>query len=424
MCLVAVAAFAGLAGVAESARGPAVQLTSGENAAVPQPVATGTAVTRSGRQLVLWSAAASDGANARVWGRVVEPGGAPAGERFAVSGARPDGTPVSASGGAVAARGRRNEFLVTWIEESDDGSVGVRLMARRFTSAGGALAQPFVVASGPRFLDVGGGAVAYGGGRQEFVVVFRGREQAGYASYAARVRAGSATVSKAVRISSYRKTLLESSGVSSVAYDLRADRFLATWAGLTGEVTGNADRDVYARTLPGASSGRLGQTWRISPPATSGELSIGPDVAYNHVEREFAATWTGGSAFEDEAIYARRIGPDGRPRGPAPLVDGGDFDGASHARIEAAPGGHYLVTYNRSGPREDDQTVLARRVGPSLKVRAPRSVPTSLAERATAGGVAYSFAARRFVVTWAETRERREDDTAPPPKYDIFARGL
>jgi len=408
-------------GAAESAPGPAVQVTAGESAPSPQPFALGTAVTRRGRQLVLWFAAAADGENARLWGRMVDPArGVTVGEEFAVSGLGPDGAPVAATTGDAAARGRRDEFLVTWAEENDDG-FGVRLLARRFSDEGSALGEPLVVASEPRFLEVSGGAIAYGGPRRGFVVVFRARDQAGYAIYAARVAAGNTRVSEVRRISPYRKTLLESPGSYSVAYDSTTHRFLATWEDLTGELTFKADRDVYARTIAGAPSRKLGRTRRISPPATSGRMSLNPDVAYNPAKHESAVSWTSRPGSESSRIYARRIGPRGGPSGRAASIDGDD---AAFARISAARGGQYLVTFSRAGPREDDQTVLARRVGASLKARPPRSIPTEGAVRGDNGGIAYSLASNRFVVTWAETSEKRLEGSPCCPRYGIFTRTL
>ena len=397
-----------------------MQLTSGENAAIPHAGVFDTSVARNGRQLVVWRAAVSDGENARLWGRVVDPAGAPTGARFAISDTAPDGSHDSVIAGAVDARSRRGEFLVSWTEGGENG-LGTRVMARRIDGEGRALSEPFTVASQPRFTELGNVDVAYGKRQREFVVVFNARDAAGYAIYASRVAGGAETASKGRRVSARRASLAERPASASVAYDPGADRFLAVWRGFTAGERGDTGRDAYARTLPGAAVGQLGRTRRISSSATAGGISLNPDVVYNAAEREYAATWTGGRGLDNSRVYIRRIAPNGRPRQTPALVEG---DGAHTSHIEAAPSGRYLVTFNRVGPREDDQTVIARRVGTNLEVHAPRPVPTEAAVRASNGGVAYSVAVGMFVVAWAETSEERQEGSVTPPRYDIFTRTL
>jgi len=335
------------------------------------------------------------------------------GVQFEISRPRLDGEPVNAVAPAVAPRGRRNEFLVVWTQDdlADNGGERSEVYGRRIAASGVPLSEPFVVAARDRFDQVGSAAVAYGGARREFVVVWSGASTSGgSAIHGARVPGGTSRVGEAFGVSPPRFGDTSDFGPNdpTIAYDSRAGYYLVGWEGRTAELP-SGRTEVYVRLLKRAPN-QLGRTRRVSGFTTAGRLLLRPDLAYNRRADEYVLAWSPGEG-DEQNIFARRIGPAGRPRGPETEIG---IDTGWAPDIAVAPDGHYLLAFQHG---VDTTSVHRRRIGRQLTAGRLRQVSTT----APAGlpSVAYSKAADRFVAVWLQAVPPDQDQN-----YEAFARQL
>lgn len=405
------ATLCGLGAAATAIAAPAsvLQVSSSDDGASPRTDWATAAVARDGEQLVAWSAPAASGGQLQLWGRMIGSDGTPSGTPFEISQLRADGEPVNAVAPAIAARGRRGEFLVVWTQDdlADNGGERSELYARRIDSSGTSLSEPFVLASREGFERVGSSAVSYGSDRREFVVVWGGtRTSGGSGIYGARVSAGRSKQGEVFRMSPPSFGSEFGAITPTIAYDSRASRYLVAWEGVTDELR---RREVYARLLERAPN-KLGRTRRVSGFTTGGRLLLRPDVAYNRRAGEFVVVWSPGEG-DERNVFARRVKPTGRPRGPETEIG---LTTASAPDLAVARGGHYVIAFQHG---LETTSVYRRRVGRKLRLGRVREVSTA----APAGGpsVVYSRAVERFIAAWLQAVPPDQDEN-----YEVFVRQL
>lgn len=368
-----------------------------------------TAGARSGRQLVVWEQTAGGVNDPRqVWGRAIGADGDPVGSAFRVSRATVDGTPVEAGAPAVAARGRRDEFLVVWgqrIGESNGNLVG-----RRFAADGTPISDEFPLTRASQFAAAGGPAIAYGARRREFVIAWSalpprvgsGPTETAPEVYAARLRDGRAGTPASRRISLMGGDTSDKYGGAgpAVAYNAQRGSYLVAWDGEHPQNDGHAP---FARTLSGDPRGRLGPVRRLSAPDSF--EGVDPDVAFNPAAREYAVTWTVERFRPDARVYARRVRPSGRPRGDeVKVAPDGSFGDAGSADIEARAARGYQVVYDFSDAEFGDREVFAGRLGSSLRLRRAHRIAGGEQGGGSAGqpDLAVVSPDRDFRVVWFE----------------------
>jgi hypothetical protein len=408
-----------------------MQVSSGASTSTHRALAPKTALTAHGRQLVTWLQATGDAGRDELWGRVVEADGRSMGQEFQISRAAAQGLPVTVGESMVAARGRRDEFLVVWTQRIGN-SAYRHLAARRLDGSGRPLSDEFAVASPDRFSRLGGPKLAYGARRREFLIVWRaldatrGSEAAevGDEIYGTRLPAGSSQTPPDFRLSSMGSGPNDQVGAvtPAVAYNSRRGDYLVAWEGGDESLNQNGIKQdaVFARTLPAAPRGRLGRTRRVSGFDSPPSVLLFPDVAFNRQTREYLTTWATPWSSRSR-VYARRIHPDGRPYGGEAYVAGArPLASAALPDVEPAPDGHYEFVFTGAlDPDEDhDAAIYTRRLGPKLKRGRLRTV-TSRGEGALATwpAITYSTAQARFRAVWLEEVER-------PYNYEVFTRGL
>ena len=371
-----------------------------------------TAGARSGRQLVVWLQTASGVDDPRqLWGRAIGADGQPVGPAFAISRATVDGTAVHAETPAVAARGKRDEFLVVWSQRIGDSS-NRNLVGRRFGVDGTPLSDEFAMTPLSQFASAFDPSIAYGARRREFVVAWDalppeagpGPTEIGHEVYAARLRAGRSETPSSIRISSTGDGPNdEYAGTApAVAYNPQRGDYLIAW---DGEVPHTGLRAPFARTLPAHPAGRLSRTRRLSAPAT--EYGLGPDVAFNPRTDTYAATWSIQASRPDARVYGRRVRPNGRPRGnEVKIAPESEFENAGGADIEARLGRGYQVVYAFSDVEFGDFEVVKRRLGSKLQLRRARRVAGGQ-QGVSAGGPGLAIVSRdrHFRVVWFERRD-------------------
>ena len=402
---IAIAALAAYAATAVALAAPAsdpvqvsVNAHGGRGAKPKQATA---AVTRSGRQLVVWLQD-DDPDGSVIWGRVISAGGSPVGGPFQIAGPNPN-----ALAPAVAVRGRRDEFLVAWNESDFETR---RVVARRFDGDGNPVGDRFT------FSEAGQDpAIAYGGKRKEFVVVWREFTADGSRIYGTTLPAGDSTASESAPVSRDGSGVIDEYA-PAVAYDSRTGRWLVAWTR-----AGRSQSTALARILPQNPNEPRGRQRRLAKPG-SGSTSL-PQVTYNRRAREYLATWSAvGSAV-------RRVHSDGRPYGPeVRLREGTPFKGVLVADIAAAADGHYEILF--SGDEDPDvppgDAVFARRLGAELKLGRRLQRVSSSDRRTSASGhaIVYSRANERFRAVWVEGTNADNDPNYPPPDWEVWTRVL
>ena len=350
------------------------------------PRGPATAVAASGRQLVVWT---QDDQLDRdsVWGRIVDAQGAAVGSPFRISDAGTAGNP------AVAARGRRDEFLVTW-QDAPPG--GFRLVGRRVGADGGLLDEVFVVAaSGQR------PALVYGAKRGEFMVAWHDFVAGTANVYGARLPAESSETPKRFQISGrsdFNQTLAD------VAYDKHTGRYLVGWGG--GRI----------RLLPAQPGGRRRPVRQVS------ETGGGPELAYNAREREYVALLAAG-----DRSAVRQIRPNGVAYGKQGRLPRSPFRGIFPWDLVSLDDAGYMVIFDgETNPEQPDPGVYARRIGRDLKISRLRTVSSEEPGMSgMVGALAYSRSQQRARAVWLQGET---DDPNAPPKsrsaWEVFARGL
>jgi hypothetical protein len=403
----------GAAATSIAAPAPVLQVSSSEDAESPRTDWVTTAVARDGEQLVVWSAPAASGGQLQLWGRMIGQNETPNGAPFEISQPRADGEPVNAVTPAVAARGRRGEFFVVWTQDdlADNGGERSELYGRRIGASGTPLSEPFVLASRDRFERLGRAAVAYGGDHHEFVVVWEGvGSSGGWDIYGTRIQAGRTSPGKTFKVSPHGFGDKDNFGANdpTIAFDSRAGSYLVAWEGKTDEF-GARGNEVYARALTDVPNS-LGRTRRVSGFTTTGQMLLRPDLVYNRRTDEYVVVWSPGQGDEQD-LFARRIRPSGRPRGPETDIG---TSTAWAADIAVAPGGHYVVAFQVG---LESTSVVRRRVGRKLRAGRVREVSTA----APAGGpsVVYSRAVERFVAAWLQAVPPDQDEN-----LEVFVRQL
>jgi len=382
-----------------------VQVSENGNSDYPARRAV-TAVTASGQQLVVWQQ--EDYGKSELWGRVVDKNGVVLGEPFPVS--RPHTYSLNP---AVAVRGRRNEFLVAWEEWFADGGVnGRRVVVRRFGGNGSPLDEGFVLANGGKEP-----ALAYGGRRKEFVVVWSGSERGHVAEvHGARLPAGTTSTPEPFRIARGDSTDFYFTN-ASLAFDSRTGRYLVGWEEVytRAEFT-ITESDAFVRTLPADPGERLGRIHRLS--RSKEDPSGYPNLIYNRKKREYLALFSG--------THLRRVNAEGRPYGRE-LAEGYRRDtGVHNVRLEdvnARPQGGYVVLFEGRYVIEGDPNLYARRVSSKLELRNGTEL---VAEKAVGydGSLAYSREQARTRAMWLQVTSDVPRDGSGYIGWEIWTKGL
>jgi hypothetical protein len=397
----------GLAAVAALALGAspevAVQVSENENSDGPARRAV-TAVTASGQQLVVWHQ--EDYGKSELWGRIVDEQGAVVGEPFPVS--RPGAYALNP---AVTTRGRRNEFLVAW-----DGSIpgkGGGIVARRFSGEGTPLGEEFLLAEGSAQEP----ALAYGGRRREFVVVWSGAYPVDAVVYGARLPAGTTSTPEPFRIAEGDSDRFRFEYVS-LAYDSRTGRYLTGW-----DETDTRANDFtiteshsFVRTLPANAGERLGRIHRL--PRSKDDTSGYPELVYNRKKHEYVALFSGSRL--------RRVDANGRPYGRELGEGYRRGTGLGSVRVEdvtVRPEGGYIVLFSGQFAEEGERHLYVRRVSPALKLR---KWTRFVAQNAHAydGSLAYSRVQERTRAIWLQGESEPPPDPQSYPGWEIWTRGL
>lgn len=360
------------------------------------------AVTATGRQLVAWMEE-SNQEGPVVWGRILDENGTPAGEPFTVSGG---------NGPAVAARGRRDEFLVAWTELGSELGPQYRVVARRFNRDGKTIGDEFVVAEAAQEP-----ALAYSGKRKEFMIVWREFPFRSSRIYGASLVAGSSTPSAPFLISRNPPADVHYDS-PEIAYDSRAGGYLVVWERFSTET---GESRAFMRTLPAEPDRRLGRQRTID------ETGVSPRVTYNRHAREYLIFWGAPGS------PVRRVRTNGRPYGTAvSTTRGTDFERAGSSDIAAAPDGHYEILFWGDQLEETPgySAVFRRRLGAELKLGRRLRRVSSADPRVSAlggGSIAYSRAGDRFRAVWVEGRQQRDPGQFPgdpPSNWEVWARAL
>ncbi|MGH2837170.1 MAG: hypothetical protein ACRDJY_02340 [Thermoleophilaceae bacterium] len=386
-------------------------------------------VAESGRELVTWAAAApNDSSDRRLWARYVGKDGRPDGTEFPISALSTDANRVYAWDSAIAARGKRDEFLVVWDQEPVGSGYRDEIVARRFDGRGNALSEQFTVSPPEDFASASDPEVVYDPKNRQFLVVWAGTISEGVSEiYASRIPAGASRALAPIAVSQHGTPTDQVGGRSpSVAYDTKRHRYLIGWSARFSDEYERqfSRRDVYARSLAVGARLSLGKRRQISGPTSA----IRPGLAYSERADEYVAMW---SAFgiEDLRVLGRRLLPSGRPIGERALIAEESWD-AHAVNVEPRRRGGYLVAFQSNEIEGNGSTVYSVPVSATLE-------PGALARVATAEGssrqpdLAYSDAKSRFRVAWIQGPDSPNDPyynpnspPQPPASPNVFVRSL
>lgn len=411
--------------IANGADSAPLQVSQGSEEASPiaRPMGRSVGAAPDGRVLVTWGQATGDGGQYRVWGRVIGKNGAPEGGQFPITPLSEDGKAVSSGGAGVVARGRRNEFLLTWAQTTGD-SPAQTLVARRYRSDGTPVAPEFVLAR-----NVGEASVVFGARRGEYLVAWTGQRDG--VVRAARLRAGTSKLAHRVRVPvSVRDNASDPDPFAvTSAYDSARGTYFLAWSAKCGCTGFDSDYAVYGRTIPKNSGRRLGRIRRLSRPG----LTL-PALEFSPARREFLLATT----FRhngDDAVWLARVDGRGRRVGPEKLVagpgTGGSLFSASLPVLTVAPRGSTVVAFRGRVSDEDNQGhwLHYRRVNKNLTKLGPlgRISTGDLRTQADSAVVTYSAARGDFPVVWSqglapEPTPPASNDEAAYPRHEVFLR--
>jgi hypothetical protein len=337
-----------------------------------------TAATATGRQLVIWNRWDSETNRDELWGRMVNRVGMPQGAEFQISRASADGEPVGVGSTAVAARGKRNEFLVVWTQRVGDSGYS-HFVGRRIGGDGEPLSDEFALATPGQFARLGALALAHSRGAGEFMIVFSaleardgdGSSEIGNEIYGARLRAGRAEIPASFQISPSIDAEQLSALNPDVAYNSSAGGYLVVWRGeepAAGEQPFEAGL-VFGRTLLAEPGARIGPLRKLSRATVSTSSLLSPSVAFNPALREYVATWSRPPFRDSSRAYARRILASGRPVGEETYVAGaGPVENAGDEEVAPSGRGYEVVfDVSRDPQHRRGRLVYARRLSRELK---------------------------------------------------------
>jgi hypothetical protein len=223
-------------------------------------------------------------------------------------------------------------------------------------------------------------------------------------------------------------------GLAAVAYNPRADEYLAVWEGIDNTPpVAPGEFEIYAQRLSGGGA-PLGARIRVSEQGPDGNttwLALYPSVGYNPVANEYLVAWIGrldvAGRYE---IWARRLSATGERLGPAALRVSETSVRLNRDAGEGRPSisvnnttGDYLVTWVGLFGTAPELEVFGQFVTAA-------GVPTGSDFRISAQGadgdpnsnagpasVAFNSSAQEYLVVW-------EGEVGSTDEFEIWGRRL
>jgi hypothetical protein len=221
-------------------------------------------------------------------------------------------------------------------------------------------------------------------------------------------------------------------GLADVAYNSRADEYLAVWDATDNTPPVANELEIYAQRLSG-SGAPLGARIRVSEQGPDGNpswLALYPSVGYNRVTNEYLVAWIGqldvAGRYE---IWARRVSATGERLGPradlrvsessVALID---LDARPSIAVNTATG-EYLVTWVGRFGTAPEFEVLGQLVTASgeintfdfrISAQGADGDPNSTAGNAA---VAYNATKNEYLVVW-------QGEVGSTNEFEIWGRRL
>ncbi len=313
---------------------------------------------------------------------------------------------------SLAYNPQTNQMLVVWQRELvDDGSrveheIYARLVNANGTPTGNAIRVSTMGPNGNTAYDALDPFVAYGSGRNEFLVTWRGDDnrsplvQGEFEVFGQRIAAdGIPTGPDDFRISQMGPNRNPSFDASdpAIAYNPDLDEFMVTWTGIDQL---NDGEEVFAQ-LVRSDGTAVGSQIQVSTMGSSGPTASDwvvdeSLVSYNPASAEYFVIWIGEDdrallAIDEFEVFGQRLDPDGLEIGldDARLSTLGP-DGSSRYdpfSIDLAYNSRrneYLVVFsgddNPGSLTDDEVEIFGQRVAPRLPTCLPDTTTLCLAE--------------------------------------------
>jgi hypothetical protein len=311
------------------------------------------------------------------------------------------------------------DFVVAWLSEGQDGSNYGGVFARRFSSAGAALASEFQVNSYTSGLQDSPAVAADSDG--DFVIAWRSNLQDGddFGVFARRFSSDGAALASEFQVSTY--TINPQFG-PSVAVRGAGD-FVIAWSsfGQDGSVAG-----VFARRFSSAGEG-LANEFRVNTytTGTQNNSSVAVDS-----DGDFVVTWlSNGQDGSGLGVFARRFSSAGAALASEFRVNTYTSGAQGYPSVAAGAGGDFVVSWRSNLQDSSDYGVFARRfssVGAAVANEFQVTVYTTGSQTAPA---VTARAAGDFVIAWQSTGQDGSNEGifaqrfAVPRLYDIDGDG-
>ncbi len=290
------------------------------------------------------------------------------------------------------------ESLVVWQRDLSD--TGTRreseIYAQRLGDDATPLGPSFRVSTmgpnGDTAYDALDPYVAYGAGRNEYLVVWRGDDnraplvQGEFEIFGQRLSAGGAEVGaddfRISEMGSRRDTRFSASDPAA-AYNPDRGEFLVTWTGLHDLTQGE---EVFAQLLS-EDGGQLGADFRVSSMGPEGapttDYRVDETLAvYNPMDREYLVLWIGDDnrdlqALGEYEVFVQRLSPQGVQLGLDDFrvsrlgaIADPSYDPFSIDLAFNSVRGEYFVVYsgddNRNSLVDDEVEIFGQRIDPAI----------------------------------------------------------
>jgi len=290
---------------------------------------------------------------------------------------------------AIALRTGSNEYLVTF---TDNGAATQPDIDGQVVGGDGTLAGSLVVvARGRKGQEIP--RLAYDSPHDEYLTLWSDyRSGSDYDIYARRVSASGDLLGSEILAGS--DSVLY--GYPSVAYDARADEYLAVWQEVHSQQSGY---EIYARRI-GWSGDLRGAAFLVSrDTATTNEGS--PRVVYNPTSDEYLIAW---HAFTNTKwrIYAQRISPAGALVGSNFVVSSSTGDTQNPHVVWNRVRNEYLLVWQDLRNVKFD--IFAQRLSSGGAAMGGNFAISTAAGSKDGCDAAYSDAANDYLVVWGDAR--------------------
>jgi hypothetical protein len=301
------------------------------------------AADAAGNFVIVWRSLNQDGSGDGVFARRFSSDGTALAAEFQVN----SYTPVGQTVPAVAAESN-GDFVVAWTDTARDGANG-GIFARRFTSAGSALAAEFQVntfTSGQQY----GPAVGMDADG-DFVIAWSSDNQDGlsYGVFARRFSAAGSPLAVEFQVNLYTPTPQQR---PSVASETNGD-FVVVWNSSLqdGGVFGVFGRRFSSTGAPIAAEFQV----NAYTPGYQGDGAVAMDA-----DGDFVVAWASPHENSNYGIFARRFSSAGQPVAVEFQVNVYTPNYQLGASVRSDSDGDFVITWFSAGQDSDDNGVFAR----------------------------------------------------------------